>query len=328
MNFLELKKNIVQNNIYHCYNVFGDDDFLVKSSCDMLFNYLTDKNELSKVMLSTENLTAESLNNILNTSSFLGGKKLVILSDFDSIKNKDLLRCILEYSISPLDSTILCVVSQQKIIDEKKVNELNVSQKNFSFIDCSRIEQNMLFAWIDSRLRETKCSMTDDAKNKLIDFTNGYLSHISIELDKLIAFADGKQITSTDVENMVTKELEFSIYELTENLGKKNYQKSFEILNLMMSDKKVSLSVFALIQNYFRRMFFSAITSGTNAQIAQQLGVKEYAIKKAKESAKYFSKIKLKQIVELCNDLDLKIKTSQLEYSKAVTLLVMSILEK
>ena len=168
--------------------------------------------------------------------------------------------------------------------------------------------------------------MADDAKVLLCDYTNGYLSKITIEIDKLVSYAKGREIVQDDVKLLVQKDLEYTVFELTENLGSGNSERTLQILDEMMSDKKTAPSVFSLIQNYFRRMFYASITPKTNLQIADDLGVKEYAIKKAKQQSLLFSKIKLKQIVNLCGDLDFKIKTSQIGYQNAVYYLVMYIL--
>lgn len=326
MKFVELKKSIIANKIYSCYNVFGNDDFLIKSSTDIIFNYLTNKDELSKIVLSTETLKVDSLNNILNSSSFFGQKKLVLIKDLDVKTNKDILNAILNYAKLPCENTILAVVSTEKICEEKNLDFLNASGQNLCFVDCSKLDKPMLTLWIKARLKELLATMSESAISLLIDYTNGDLSHISIELEKLVSFADKKQIEDYDVEKLVTKEVEYSVFELTENLGKKNSAKAFQILEQMLNDKKMQLSVFGLIQNFFRRMFYSSITPLTNAQIAEKLGVKEYAIKKVKECAKYFSKIQLKNIVELCEKYESNIKMGKMSYQNAVHLLIFSIL--
>lgn len=322
MKFIELKKHLVSEKHFACYNLCGDDLFLINSSTSMFYNYIAHNNELSRMVLSTENLDSKSLLNALNSSSFFGGEKVVVIKDLEISKSKELLGTIKEYLKSPNELSILVVVSDQPIFDAK------TNVKNFVLVDCNRLDLKMLNVWIASHLKEHNAKMEQGAIQKLIDYTNAYLAIISIELDKLISYAGEREITADDVESLVNKTLEYSIYELTENLGKGNTEKAFEIYDEMMNDKKVAPSVFGLIQNYFRRMFYSAVSQGTNAQICAELGVKEFAVKKAKESASYFSKATLKDIVELCADLDFKIKTSQIQYENAVNYLLMFILTK
>lgn len=322
MKFAELKKHILNDNHFSCYNLVGDDNFLVDSAINLFFNYVAQNNDFNIATLSSEDIDASKLSVALNTTSFFGGTKVVLIKYLDNTKNKSVVSFIEQYLSNPNDSAILIITSKEPILTAK----LNLKNK-FDIVDCNRLDTSLVLGWINSQLKEKSAIMEQSAKAKLIDYTNGYLSKISIELNKLINFADGREITTQDIINLVNKDLEFSVFELTENLGRGNSQKTFEILNQMMNDKKSAPSVFAMIQNYFRRMFLSSISAGTNSQIASQLGVKEFAVKKAKEVASLFTKANLKSIVDLCADLDHKIKTSQINYSSAVNYLVLFILD-
>lgn len=323
MKFVELKKHITTQKHFYCYNLVGDDNFLIDSAIDMFFNYVA-QNEFNKCIVGNEDLSEAKLTNALNSASFLGGTKVVLVKYFDLVKNKNVVGYVENYLIkNPNEFAVLVITSESPIFTEKQTNLL---KDKCVVVDCNRLDNQMLLVWINSTLKNCGASMQESAKLKLIDFTNGYLSKISMELNKLINFAGGREITINDVEKLVVRDLEFSVFELTENLGRGNTEKTFEILDLMMADKKSAPSVFAMIQNYFRRMFFATISKGTNAQIAEELGVKEFAVKKAKEVAQLFSKANLKTINDLCVELDFKIKTSQVNYQSAVNYLVLQIL--
>lgn len=325
MNFVELKKHVQSNDLYCCYNLYGDDSFLIDSSINFFFDYVA-KDELSRTKLNAENFDAKSLISILNTSSFFGGRKVVLIKDVDVDKDKQIIDAIMKYQQNPNSSNILIITSKNPIFDEKKMQNLNKLSKFLCNVDCNRLDNSIIIARINSVLHAQNAAMTDEAKWLLINYTNGYLARIELELSKLMSYAGQREIIASDVKLLVNKELEYSVFELTESLGQCNEQKSYEILNDMMADKKMAPTVFGLIQNHFRRMFFSAITPKTNVQIADMLGVKEYAVKKSKEQAQNFTKINLKNIVDLCADLDFKIKTSQIGYQNAVQYLVSYIL--
>ena len=327
MKFVELKKHILTNNFYCCYNIYGDDDFLIASAENLFSTYAIQNAEFNKTTISTENLDAEKLLLALNTNSFFADKKLVVLKVFDEQKIVDYVGAIVKYSKLPNSNTILLVLSKNAVFDKKNQENFSKIQNFFCEVDCCKLDRPMLFAWINMSLKEKNASMTDDAKALLVDYSNSYLSKISMELNKLISYVGVREIEKSDVELLVSKELEYNVFELTENLGLGNKEKTLQIFEDMMNDKKAAPSVFSLIQNYYRRLFYASITAKTNAQIAQDLGVKEYAIKKAKETASLYSKIMLKQIVSLCDELDFKIKTSQIDYRNATYYLLLFILD-
>lgn len=322
MKFVELKKHILAGDLYCCYNLYGDDSFLINSSENFFFKFVAKDMELSKTVLSTENFDAKNLISILNTSSFFGGAKVVLLKGVDEIKDKAIMDAILEYQKNPNNQNILLVSSKNPLFDDKKAQNLNKNLKFFCNVDCNRLDENNVLLWINLALKEKNILITEGARRLLINYTNGYLSLIDLELDKLSSFANGREVNEEDIKLLVQKELEYSVFELTENLSLGNSKATYEILNDMLADKKVAPSVFSLIQNHFRRIFYSSITPKTNLQIADSLNVKEYAVKKSKIQAQNFNKVTLKNIVELCADLDYKIKTSQINYINAVNYLV------
>lgn len=322
MKFVELKKHILAGDLYCCYNIYGDDGFLMDSSLSFFFKFVANNMELSRTVLGMENFDANLMISNLNTSSFLGGRKVVILRGVDEGKEKMICDAILSYQKNPSPENILVITSKNSLFDEKKLQNLNKNNKFFCNVDCNRLEENNIVLWLEMALREKNIKISEPAKTLLINYTNGYLSRINIELDKLASFCGGREINADDVKLLVQKDLEYSVFELTENLSLGNSKETYEILNDMLMDKKVAPSVFLLIQNHFRRMFYSAITPKTNLQISEELGVKEFAVKKAKTQSQNFSKVTLKNIIELCADLDYKIKTSQISYLNAVSYLV------
>lgn len=321
MKFVELKKHLSMQKYLFCYNLVGDDSYLIDFAQNLFFGQVAGNNILNKTVLSADSLDKNSFENAIYATSFFATQKVVIIKDVIVQKNKTVINSIKEYiEKTPNDLTVLVVVSDEKIFDTAYIQK---NADKVDVVDCNRLDVNTVETWIKSVLAKKQVEISKDAIAKLVDYTNGYLSKISVELNKLVAYKTDKLINVIDIETLVSKDLEYSVFELTENLGKGNTQKTFEILNHMMQDKKSAPTVFALIQSYFRRMFFSVITSGTDAQIASMLGVKEFAVKKAKSTAVLFTKQVLKSIVDLCTELDLKIKSSVVLYEDAIDFLVM-----
>ena len=84
--------------------------------------------------------------------------------------------------------------------------------------------------------------------------------------------------------------------------------------------------MFALISNQFRRLFYASISDLTNAELAGLLGVKEFAIMKARQLAKGFSKAQLKKICSLLEEMDYAVKSGAMLQTNALYLLVFNIL--
>ena len=222
MKFVELKKHLLNEKRYCCYNLVGDDSFLVDSSINLFFNYVA-TNDLDRHHLSAENLDANKLSNALNSVSFFGGTRVVVIKHFDANNNKTVVEHLKKYlSSEQSNNVILVVCSAEPVFKDKETSTL----KNFVIVDCNRLDDAVVLSWINSTLKSQNASMKQSAKMLLLDYTNMYLSKISMEVNKLINFAGGREIEDEDVKNLVTKDLEFSVFELTENLGRRNSKKT------------------------------------------------------------------------------------------------------
>lgn len=322
MKFVELKKSLV-NQISPCYLIYGEDNFLIETSLShiekSLFGNVV-RNNLNKQVFSTEEMDNSTFFNALNTLPFFAEKKLVVLKHYSSKLSSETLSQLKEYLKTPNPSTVLVIMCY---LDSSNFESI---KKTAQIVDCSRLDKNMTAQWILSKIKATpNASIDQQAINLLIDYTNGYLSKISLELDKLLALSDGN-ITPEHVKNSVTKDLEYSIFELTNNLASKNYERVQLIKNDLMSNRKTMNSVIAVIQNYYRRLFYCYISNGTNSEIANKLKIKEYAVVIAKQQAQKVGAKKLKTIVELCANLDYKIKSGKISLENATEYLLMFII--
>lgn len=330
MKFVELKSSL-KNEVLPCYLVQGDDDFLCNSSLNLIERQMFGeimRNNLNKQVVSTENLDANKFIDILNTFPFFAKQKLVILKQYDDKVSNDIISQLKNYLLNPSLSTVLVIYALNSSDAFKSL------KNNATVVDCSRLDKKNITGWVLAKLKNVKkmvdntevgVTINADALDLLIDYTNSYLSKISMEIDKLIAYATST-ITKQDVENLVSKDLEYSIFELTEAIGQGNKTKAVMIKNDLMSNRKTFNTTLSVCSSFFRRLFLSITSPLPNSEIATMLGVKEYAIIKSKEIAKKFGAKTLKQIVGLCADLDYKTKTSEMSLENATDYLLAFVL--
>ena len=76
--------------------------------------------------------------------------------------------------------------------------------------------------------------------------------------------------------------------------------------------------MFVSLYYYFRRLLYASLSTASNAEIADAIGVKEYAVTIAKKQSKAFSPKRLLNIVDELSALDANFKTGKIEQSSAV----------
>lgn len=175
-------------------------------------------------------------------------------------------------------------------------------------VDCNKLDAAWLSGWVQKKVASQNSTISADGAKLLVEFCNRDMNRISNELEKLIVYSDGEEITSQTVSSLVAPELEFKVYELSEAIADKNRDKAVELTDALLSDNNSPVSLLGMLFNHFRRLLFVSLNP-TSDTLASDLKVKEYAVKIALRQASRFSPKRLKNIFDKLCALDKDIKS-------------------
>lgn len=304
-------KQRLQKKIEPCYLVQGEDILLydkalelIKDACNLQLE------EFNFIKFDEDSFNGDPVIDTLQTLPMGSQKKIVLLKNVTKL-SEDFKKKLIAYLKNPVLSS--CLV----IFDFFNKFDFIISEK----VSAKRLDEKSLAEIIEKEITDSGKLIKKDAVELLISYCCDYYSLIHNELQKLKS-CNRDVIETRDIENMVTREVEYTVFELTEALSKKDADKAVSLLNLMDKDTKT----FSLIANHFRRLFFVSISKESDADLSKLLGVKEFAVVKARQLAKNFSKIQLKNIYELLDDVDLYIKNGQMQIENALYYLIFGIL--
>lgn len=319
MKYIELK-NSLKCKIFNNYLLIGSDEFLLNKSVELIFNALKiNITDLNFIKFIGENVNFNDVVKALNTMPVFDEKKLVVV--YLNIKTSITeLNALNDYLKNYNPQSVLVVVLGESA-------DVKLNQNLFEVVDCNRLGEEITNKFVLSELKNYNTNITPQALKKLNEYCVYDLTKIVKELSKLTSYvANKKLIEEKDVELLVNKTLEFQIYELTENLAKKNKEKVFEILDVLKNKKDSYKTLLPLIYNHFRRLFYVATSNLSKSELGAMLGVKDYAITVAFKQSKMFPKIKLKQIINIIAELDYELKTSAISNELGIEYLVLRIL--
>lgn len=317
MNYIQFVKEI-KSEIKNYYVVTGDDLFLLKqvesrveSACEITMP------EFDKIMFDGENFSVAAFEGAYLGLPIASKKKLVV------VKN----------------------LSKQGEADRKAIKEIlrkqnsccvlffaNSTGEDFSFIldatkiECSKLSNELCQKFVDDRLKQNSMQITDAAKTKLVELCANNLGKICTELDKLAFMCmDKGTIEEDDVKTSVKSDLEYKIYEISDLLLDKNIDRAMLIIQDMLTKKEEPTAILSLLTSNFRRLYFAKITPDDNATLAKQLGVKEYAMKMAKDKTSKVGAVALKQINEMLLETDYAIKSGEMPADLALNYAILKI---
>lgn len=310
MKFQELKKSLT--TIRQAYFVRGSDAFLRQKAVDMIVNHSLKYKELNLSTFNDENTDISGIVSACQSIPMMDEHRVVVLRDI-AVKKADEVAPIVNYLKKPLPSTVLILVDSVGNSALKKIEPL------CEVVDCSPLDMSMLSKLVVNQLSTFGVKINNDALANLVNFCGNDYTRINNEVIKLgNLLGSGGLVTSEIVEQNVHREIEFAVFELSNAVGAKNGARAMQIVEQLLLRKESPQMLLIMIVNSFRRMFFAISSKDSNAVVAQKLGIKEYAVKIARESGAKFSPAQLKKILDLGAMLDFQIKTGEMDDKNAL----------
>lgn len=287
-------KNSLNEKIEYVYNIVGDDAFLVKNAISHIKSAcVKDFEEFNYIRLDGEKITSNQLDATLSTLPIGSEYRLVVLDN----PNAEAVKFINSYNFTD-GATVLVTINAQKL----KVGET---------VDCTKLDRIDINRYVLSYLKKSGMSIEESALDYLVEATNGNMSKISNELNKIVSYCQGRTVVSLDVVlNLVANSVEYVSYMLTACIDDKNYAKYQQILSEMLHSLTAG-EIFSYLGRYFRRMQYISLNKN-DEELAQVLGIKPYAVKM---SRKCITKNGIKYYINLYHkyvDLDYKIKSGKI----------------
>ncbi|MBO5021949.1 MAG: DNA polymerase III subunit delta [Clostridia bacterium] len=308
-------KSRLKEGLSTAYILFGEDFELYSRAYKMILKR-TDLQlpDFNLVRYDDENFSMKGVLDGCEVLPMGDNFRVIVLKNISKVSDKDL-NLLENYLKNPQNSTILVIFDYY--------GQFVTLKDKMQCVDCKRFDRPTATAVVVNELAKRGKQISSEGASVLLDYCNGYLTRVMCELDKLAYFDLAEPlITRKMVEELVSKDSEAVVFELTEALGRRDGDKAIALLE----EFKKEPGLLGLITNHFRRLFYIGISDLSERELASLLGVKEYAIQKQKSQVKNFSKMQLKKIYSLLERVDYMIKSGEMLNENALQFLVLSIL--
>ncbi len=323
MQFIELE-NSLSSGVKPIYIICGKDSFLRDLSLNLLKNAGLSEPDLNLSNFQGADLLKEvdGFLGAIKSYPFLSDKRYVVVYDYYPTLKEIAQKKLNGVFDNPEETTVIIFVN------DKKCDALS-KQKNVTVIDCEKADTSFISKYIRNELLPHKIIIGRDAIEKIIDYTSSEMSKIQSEITKLISYVgENNEITLLDLDKVIAKDIDYEIYELTGYIADLKYDKAFSVLNEMLNKNQDKQKLFISIYYHFRRLLHSAISNLNDLELANSLGVKEYAVVKARAQARKFSPVRLKAICDKLAVLDGSFKCGYITLDSALWNSIFNILIK
>lgn len=311
MKFKELKRSLAER-VEPIYLVTGEDAFFLSHSVKLIIG-----DRVANPALNLSNFdgseikgNADKLLAALVSYPFMSEKRAVVVKEY--YPNAQDLKALSGYFENPNETTML-------IFCNSAPSENIAKQKNVTTVDCSKGDLLLLSGWISNKAKSAGLTVSNLAVNKIIDYCCYDMTRINGETEKLISYALGKsQITEADVDALCVKETDYKLYEVVDFIASRRYDRAYESFTEMIDSAGDGQKLFVSLYYHFRKLFYVSVSNESDKALSEYLGIKEFAVKKAREQARRFSPKRLKAVTDKLEKEDADFKQGKLEAQSAI----------
>ena len=321
-----LEKELKQGKLNSIYLLYGEELFLLENSVKKIKSLFGEIVKGINFILIDDTNVKELIQDI-ETPAFGYEKKLIIARNtllFKSEgkrKNKEIsdlkekLSNYINDNIDIINNSVILVFIEEEADSRlklfKTLDKLGIVCK-FDFQKPIQIEKR-----IKTICDGYKVKIDDSTLKYFIEVCGTNMQDVINEIRKLIEYtAEGGTIKKEDIDSLTIKKLESVIFDLTDNLGKKEVKIALEVLKNLIYNKEPIQRILVMLYNHFKKLYFLKLATKYNKDIISSLNLKPnqtFLVNKYKAQSKYFSEKELKEILQSLRDLDFNYKNGLID---------------
>ena len=322
----ELEKDLNNGILENIYFLYGEEQYLLDTIANKIKKLFGECIKgINYILIDDTNI-----NNIISdieTPAFGYEKKLIIVKNSWILKKegkrknaeltkiKEKLNTYLKENIEIIKQSVIIVFIEEET-DTKQ--ELYKTIEKLGII-CKFDFQNLL--QLQKRLKVICNSygvkISDNNLKYFIECAGTNMQNLINEIRKLIEYkGKGEEILKEDIDKLTIKQLESVIFDLTDNLGKKETTKALEVLKNLINQKEPLQKILITLYNHFKKIYITKLSEKYGKQITLSLQLKPnqvFLVNKYKMQSKYFKEQDLKGILQDLRDLDYNYKNGLID---------------
>lgn len=327
----EIKNAIRSKQPGNLYFFHGEEVFLLRHYLGLMHKVILE--ELTESFnfhrFNNENFDINHFADAVENLPMMAERTLVQLEDIDPFKlpedsrskMADVLNDIPEYC------TVIFVFETLEYKPDKRQKKLWEAVCAGEAVEFSKQSQRDLVNWISRHFAAKNKRITPELCLYLIELTDGTMTSIGSEIEKISAFSGAEMICKSDIDAVTEPVLDAVVYRMTDQLGTGEYGAALQTLQKLVKMQQDPLAILGAIGSHFRRLSVARTLSDHAKSYTELMKLydirADYAAKKAMDICRRFSPSFYDKAAEMVLETDYAIKTS---FDDAIRLLEMLIL--
>lgn len=317
-----IQEDIKTGNFKQSYLLFGEEAYLKHQYKEKLLNALNpDGDTMNFSRYEGKGVDVKQLIDLCETMPFFAERRIILLEDTGFFKNK----CeeLADYMKSLPDYLVL-VFSESEV--DKRSRMYKAVKSGGRVTEFAKQDEKTLMRWAAGILGKEGRKITQRDMELFLTKTGTDMGNIRMELEKLVAYTEGKDIVAAeDIEAVCVTQTTNKIFDMVRAVTEKNQKKALELYYDLLTLKEPPMRILFLLAKQFRQLLLTKKMAGEGAsqnEIASRLGVPSFVVRNISACARSYTVEELERAVEDFVDAEEAVKTGRLGDVLSVELLI------
>ena len=283
---------------------------------------------------SAENFSPEAVSDAVEAMPMLSDRTLVRIDDIDLFKLAEGARGQMTDILCDLPD-YCCVALYYDTVPYKPNGTMKklagALKEHAQVLEFSRPGESDLAAWVLRHFRAHEKAISDELCRYLIFLTDGSMTTLGSEIDKIAAFCSGQAVTRSDIDAVVTPALSAQSFDISNAVAKGNYELALTKLQTLFALQEDEFMILGALGAQLRRLYYARVVAaaGKGADALMELtGMKSYAAGVTMTAARGMTDRFCERAVELCMETDYQMKSSGGDAQRLLELLLARLYEE
>ncbi|MGN1326581.1 MAG: DNA polymerase III subunit delta [Clostridia bacterium] len=337
MEITSLENDLKAGKLQSIYLLYGEERYLLDNCLKKIKKLFGDMiNGINYIQIDNNNI-AEIISDI-ETPAFGYPKKLIIAKNTelfqksskkgkkstdeddkskakkDENKFENRLATYIDENMELIEDSAIIIFVEN---DVEKNNLYKAIEKNGCLCNFEKQKPVELAKRIKSICNAYKVNIDNSTLNYFIESCGTSLQDLINEIRKQIEYVgENGTITTQTIDLLAIKQFDSIIFDLTDNLGKKNISGALKVLRNLIDSKEPIQKIFITLYGHFKKLYITKIAINEKLNIAQSLNLKPnqtFLTTKYTMQSKYFKEEELRKILQEFIDLDYKVKNGMID---------------
>lgn len=292
----------MSNNIYLFY---GEEKYDLNKEVEKIkknFNRL----ELGINFFNINKENVEKLEEIIESTTFFGSEKLIIIKYTNLKFNVDLLK--------ELDKNIFVIIIEDSV--DKRLTSYKTIFKIANCIEFKALDKNKMCLYVYDILKKYNLKCNSNVASYMVEVCGIDKSNIINEVKKLVVYLDKDSIVTKEIiDNICSKTLDAKIFDVLDKIINKDKINGLNMLDEILRQKESIVKVYIMLYKQIKQMYMiKCLKEKHEINIATKLSIHPFVYKNLDRASDKYTLNKIKQIMYLFDEYDEKTKIGEIDF--------------